>query len=323
MSFQLPDFQSVGVSIPNEIQTRLYGEWTGVLHDAIRGTNCVLSGGACTSNSNMTVAVAKGAANTGGSLKGWAAQNVTIGTADALNPRVDIIVVDSTGALQVRAGTAAPSPVPPVRTSNDVALQSVFVGAGVTSITAGALSPDLRQFRSGLLSIGKVASAVTHNTDNAAFDYYTLTVPDGLFATAGRRIRVVGDGDCLINSGTMTWTVEFLFGGSTLWKGTTNTLTNDANRRGWGFDVKLMATSSTSQRMNGHFFLQNPYVAVAAPTTGTYGQITNVANGANPIGGVTTVDADAANRDFVVRITMAVSNANNEIVLRQLSAVLE
>src|SRR3972149_1851736 len=103
----------------NDLQSILFQEYLEVLVAGIDGMNCVLSGLVVTGGADMTPAVAKGSGPSKGGVFAVAAAGVTIGTADATNPRLDLIVVTSAGALAVRAGTAAASPKPPARTAND------------------------------------------------------------------------------------------------------------------------------------------------------------------------------------------------------------
>src|SRR6186713_1921520 len=104
----------------NDIQSILFQEDIDVLVAGLQGIDCVLSGLAMTGGSDMTPDVAKGAVLTNGVLKAVAAASVTVGAADGSNPRIDLVVVTSSGALAVRAGTAASAPKPPARTANDV-----------------------------------------------------------------------------------------------------------------------------------------------------------------------------------------------------------
>ena len=78
---------------------------------------------------------------------------LTITTANASNPRIDLICITVsdayyTGALNqvafnVVAGTPSGSPVAPSTPANSIALAQVAVGAGVTTITSGNIT-DVR-----------------------------------------------------------------------------------------------------------------------------------------------------------------------------------
>src|SRR3990172_5434245 len=101
MSWTLPDFGEGD----NDIQSILFREYLEGLVEGISGLNCVLSGLVVTGGVDMTPAVAKGAVLSNGTMFAVAAADVTIGTADATNPRIDLIVVNNAGALAVRTGT--------------------------------------------------------------------------------------------------------------------------------------------------------------------------------------------------------------------------
>lgn len=114
------------------------------------GQNAVISGLAVTERSegaNMSVDVAAGNYRAGGTkvTKG-SKTNVSIDTADAINPRKDIIVADSAGNITAVAGTpeaADPSnltgpetlaPKPEDIPSDKIILAEIWVGAGITAI---------------------------------------------------------------------------------------------------------------------------------------------------------------------------------------------
>jgi hypothetical protein len=134
----------------NDIQSIAFQEHFDVLVAGLAGTDCVLEGCAVTGGADMTPAVAAGTIISNGVRYIVAGADVTIGTANATNPRLDLIVVTSSGALAVRAGTAAAAPKPPARTANDVALAMVFVPANDTTIGSGAIT-DMRAMRPDLL----------------------------------------------------------------------------------------------------------------------------------------------------------------------------
>lgn len=104
-------------------------------HGVIQGCAVTAQG-----SPNMTVAVAIGTIQVSGRFcREVAAGNVTIGAANATNPRFDLIVADKTGAKQCRAGTAAANPVFPTLTAGDVLLAAVYVPANDTAIDANQI----------------------------------------------------------------------------------------------------------------------------------------------------------------------------------------
>lgn len=118
----------------NDLQSILFQESLDVLVAGLSGVDCVVSGCAVTGGADMTPAVASGVVISNGVWFSVTGADVTISTADATNPRLDLIVVNSSGALAVRAGTPAAAPKPPARTANDVVLALVYVPASDTTI---------------------------------------------------------------------------------------------------------------------------------------------------------------------------------------------
>ncbi len=103
----------------------------------------VVSGCAVTAQAtpDMTLAVASGTIrNADGTTASVSAANVTITAADATNPRFDLVVASSAGALSVTAGTAAAAPVYPAIPANSIVLAAVYVPAGDTAIESNQIT---------------------------------------------------------------------------------------------------------------------------------------------------------------------------------------
>lgn len=285
------------------------------------GDACVLAGCAVTVSSGMTLAVAKGAVMSGGTLRAVAAANVVIGAAHASYWRVDLVVVDAAGALAVRAGTAAVQPRPPARTAGDVVLAFVFVAAGVAALINADLA-DMRPTRTiGPICLNKVTTAVTVNNTAAATALYSLTVPDGLLTT-GRQLLLRLGGNYLSNSGTPTWTWQVRIGGGGSWQDVTAATAADADRGAWDIDLVITAAAASTQRINGHLRFQTP-AAKTAPNTGI-GDIGVTTNIAAPIRGTGAINLDGAGNQVVdVRVTMSVANAAVETVMDHAYAWLQ
>lgn len=323
MPWSIPD-KGEGQS---DLQSVLFQEYMDALVAGIRGIDCVLAGCACTAQGSpdMTVAVAKGAVLTNGVLKPITAGNVTITTADATNPRLDLIVADSSGAKQVRAGTAAANPKPPARTANDVLLAVVYVPASDTTI-ATAQIVDLRVLvDSGPVTIDKRTTAVTQASSSGKVAYYTLVIPNGLFL-AGKTLRISCGGNMLQNSGTATWTLSIEFGGTTMFADVTAASANDADRRAWSIDFVIQAQANNDQALVGTVRMQTSAAAVTAPTSGIAGEIGGTTGATasiiSPIAGSAAVDCDAADRTLTINWTMSVNNAGCETVMEYCTAEL-
>lgn len=296
----------------SNIQSILFQEYLEVLVAGIQGIDCVLSGCAITGGADMTPAVAKGAVLSNGVLKPVTAGDVTISAADATNPRIDLIVVDSSGNKQVRTGTAAANPKPPARTANDVVIGAVYVPANDTAIATSQVT-DLRVFRTqGPVLIAKSTTPAGTNTTAAAVTVVTVTIPNGLFL-AGKLLRLKAWGNYQANNTTPTFTLTISYGGTNFFVDVTAAATNDADRGAWDLEANLIAVGNAAQSLGGRISFQSPG-AKNAPGTGVAGDMATVADVNTPFNfNGATVDSDAADRAFVVQWTMSVSNVNNEI----------
>lgn len=319
MSWTIPD-KGEG---DNDHQSVLFQEYLDALVAGINGIDCVLSGCGITGGADMTPAVAKGAVLSNGVLFPVTAGDVTIGAADATNPRIDLIVVNSSGAKAVRAGTAAAFPKPPARTANDVVLGAVYVPANDTSIETTKIT-DMRVMRSqGPIVIHRQSTAVVVNNTTAATHYLNnsgsgLTIPNGLFL-AGRQLRVRLWGNWLINSGTPTLTFVVSYGGTTMFQDATiASVATATNRAAWVADFIINAQANDDQALGGSIWLQPIDAARVAATTGIGdAAFANASNrlGTVPFSGAAAVDSDAADRVLAFTVAFNVANAANEHVV--------
>jgi hypothetical protein len=300
----------------NNLQTILFKEYLDVLVAGINGVDCVVSGCAVTGGADMTPAVAKGAVLSNGVLLPVTAGDVTIGAADATNPRLDLIVVNSSGTKAVRAGTPAASPKPPVKSANDVVLYAVYVPATDTSIETTKCQ-DLRMLRDRDIVIHKVTTARTINTSAVANSIWATppVIPSGLFL-AGKILRVRAGGNMLFNSGVGTLRLEILYGGTTMYSFISAASVADADRAAWILDFDLVAQGNSDQSLFGSFQLTDIVAARPTPTAGIGSWQLNTATAESPpaIAGAAAVDSDAADRTLDVRFTFSVSNAAVEFV---------
>lgn len=286
-----------------------------------RGMNdCVLSGCVVSpqGSPDMTLAVTKGAVMSNGVLKPVTAGNVTITAAHATLPRLDMVVVDSAGAKQVRAGTPASIPDVAALQANDVCLAYVYVKQTDTAISSSEMLDGRVLSTNGSVTIGKITSPVTFNNTSAAQTYISLTIPAGLFA-AGKVIRVSSGGNMLMNSGAPTVTLRISYGATLMHQSTTAAMTSDADRLAWRLDFELTAQAINDQALDG-IFCTSPVGAKTAPTAGL-GNIA-VAGVASPVWGSAAVDSDAADRILLVQFTMSVQNALDEIVMERATGEL-
>lgn len=324
MAFTIPD-KGEG---DNDIQSVLFQEYLDVLVAGLAGIDCVLSGLAVTGGADMTPAVAKGAVLSNKILYAVAAADVTITSADATNPRIDLIVVTSAGALAVRAGTPAAAPKPPARTANDVVIAAVYVPATDTAIATTQIT-DLRITPSMPQIIARTTTALVVNNNAAIATYFTVTLPSGLFL-AGRVLRVRCGGTYLFNAATQpTPVLTISFGGSNMWVDTGLLSTADADRGAWRLDFDLIAQANNDQELIGIGIMTNTLTAAhVPPTTGQAGNLVGSLAVANrpvsfEMAAALAIDCDAGDRALLVRWTMGGSaSASNEMTLEFATAEL-
>lgn len=144
------------------------------------GTGVVGSGCAVTPNSsgvNLNVNVAAGTiAVAGVQAAVAAATNVTVGAANATNPRIDLVVSSSSGVISVTAGTAAAVPCMPNVPASSVALAEVYVPAAATSITAN----NIRDCRVPIATSAGVLAVIEYanGTDTATYTTTSAALVD-------------------------------------------------------------------------------------------------------------------------------------------------
>lgn len=296
-------------------QSWCFQEDLEILVAGIGGQDCVLDGCAITGGADMTPAVAKGAVLSNGTLFPVTAGDVTITTADSTNPRIDLIVVNSSGAKAVRTGTAAASPKPAARSANDVVLGMVYVPAGDTAIATTQIVDKRMVRRLGPILIGQVSTAVTFSGTAAVQTVATTTLPSGLFA-AGRRVRVSCYGYHQTTSTSQDITLTITYGGTTLYAGTMPSLGVDAERVPWSLVFVLTAVSLTSQVLNGQWRRSGEDLN---PTTGDGGpgleSSASAVSVSATLRGTATVDSDAADRTLNVQLNHSSNNANASTTL--------
>lgn len=176
MTFDLPNYADT--AFPE--QSRLYSSDLAILSQGYSLTG-VKTGCAVTAQGspNMTVAVAAGTIYWLFAEVAVTAGNVTITAANATNPRIDLVVVNSSGVKSVVAGTPAVVPTQPALPALSVALAQVFVPANDTTISTAQIK-DRRMtlmvpsVAGGTVIVRKtasetVASSTTLQDDNHLF----------------------------------------------------------------------------------------------------------------------------------------------------------
>lgn len=110
-----------------------------ILVAALNG-NGVISGCAVTTSTLLSVTVAAGTVQVNNTQATVTGGDVTCGTADATNPRIDLVAVNSSGTKSIVAGTAAATAVMPAIPANSVILAALYIPALLTTIVAGDIT---------------------------------------------------------------------------------------------------------------------------------------------------------------------------------------
>lgn len=313
MAFTVP---SVGTktsdqqSVVNEVDTN-------VIQAGVSGLDCVLSGCAVTGSGTTSVAVAKGAVLTNGVMYAIAA-NGTFGTwtADATNPRIDLVVINSSGTLTRRAGTAAASPVMPALTANDVLLASVWIPANESPIAiVSADITDKRMFRDvGAITVAKKTSATATNSTTSAITAWTNTIPNAIGATVGKILRCRIGGNILCNSGTPTIRVAILWGSTAMYSAISASAGTDPDRKAWMLDFDILFQGTSDQALVGTMSCTQ-VAAATSPTTGI-GPGWGTGEAVWPLAGAGTADfSGTSDQTLNIEFTFNVNNANVELVV--------
>lgn len=139
MTWTVPDQGEPANDLQSELfQSSLDGLVAGFARTGVI-TGCAVAQRAA--GADMSVDVAAGTITLAGAQASVTAGNVSIGAADATNPRLDLIVVNGSGTKSVIAGTAAAAPKEAtLDTTTYVVLAQVYVPATATTITTARIT---------------------------------------------------------------------------------------------------------------------------------------------------------------------------------------
>lgn len=157
-------------------QSRIFSTDIDILVAGIGGSG-VVSGCAVTAQGSpdMTLAVASGSVIIAGTTATVTGANVTITTANATNPRIDLVVVDNSGALSVTAGTAAVNPAVPAIPASSIVLAMVYVPAGDTAIQTNQITDKRITVPGGGTGDWVKLSQITTSASQASADFTSIS----------------------------------------------------------------------------------------------------------------------------------------------------
>ena len=164
--------------------------------------------------------------------------------------------------------------------------------------------PNITAVTNNHVIVNKNRNLLVENTTSET-DLWTYLVPGNQLGTLNAlHIRLIGS---LFNNsgGTVTFTLRWKFGATTLFSDTYPTLAASATRRPLDYDFILAANNSVSAQVSGGYMMLS--VATAA-TTGTGDIATDEQQGIAPIECATSsVDSTS---DQTVKLTLQMSSAS-------------
>lgn len=158
---------------------------------------------------NLTVTTGAGVVHlSDGTRKEMSATNITLNNADGTNPRIDLVYIDSTGAVAKVTGTASATPVVPALPTGGISVCNVTIAAGASTGTVNrvrTIAPNLANY--GVVNVkdfGAVGDGAHDDTAaiQAAIDYAstnaeTVYIPCGKYkitSTIYVKTNIIGGG---------------------------------------------------------------------------------------------------------------------------------
>ena len=281
----------------------------------------VISGCAVTAQGSpdMTCAVAVGVVRIGGTWAAVTAGNVTITTADATNPRYDLVVVSNAGTKSVTAGTAAATPVFPSIPASSIVLAAVYVPASDTTIATNQIT-DKRVLVSPIGVMNQSMTQAGPDNTTSETTLYSFSVPaNALGATGALRCKIYGQ--FRPNTAAATFTIRVKFGATTMWADVTASRAIDTDIAAFEIEFVLANTATNAQRLGGYCHLGQTIAATngfgdMSLADGAAGNLSN----STPFYGTAAIDTTAA-ATLDVTAQLSAAGASNQC-LKQM-AILE
>jgi hypothetical protein len=156
----------------------------------------VVSGCAVTAQGtpDQTVVVASGEVCINGTYYSVSANpSLSVGTGSSAGPRFDLVVVNSSGALAVRTGTASANPVFPSLSAGDVILAAVYRTSGTSGTVGSSQIIDKRVTTPS--NVARTGAGTPGNSLGSVGDLYVNTTTT----------TMTGQSQLWVKTGASTW----------------------------------------------------------------------------------------------------------------------
>jgi hypothetical protein len=225
-----------------------------------------------------------------------AAANQALTTADATNPRIDLVVITSAGAVAIRTGTAAALPIAPDMTALDILLAVVYIPATATTLAAGNLRDKRITIEPhGLVYLANPTANTTTTTTNTTVAA-GLTVPAN-YLVAGNHFRIRAHAVYTSVAAPGNLTVRCLYGATVLATSGAVALTASQTAKGILVELDISVISTTAMEAQGALDINTGAVTAARWDMGSAVATRNVANVT-----VDTTTAKALTLDFTLSV---------------------
>jgi hypothetical protein len=266
----------------------------------------VVSGCAVTASAvaDQNVEIASGEVLSNGTYFPVTGTTLTLGLGDTTSPRFDLVVVNSSGTVVKRAGTAGSNPTFPVLTAGDVLLAAVYRAAGTADVVTSTRIIDksitqpsnTKRTGSGTPSnsVGAIGdtyvnTAISSNSGQSQVWFKTAaalwenlaeyTVPETALNTANTLVRRDGSGNFAagtITASTVIANVTGTLTGNVIGNLTGNVTGNVSGTAGsWASarTINLGGVASGSVSIDGSANVTLSVTGVTTATTATYSTI--------------------------------------------------
>lgn len=199
---------------------------------------------------NMSVDVQAGTVIIGGELTTVSLTNLVIAAADAANPRIDLVMVNTSGVPSVITGTPAATPLSPAWNAGEILVGTVYVAALDTAINDTDIALT-RQLFSGTtrkrFELLVDSTNQPNNSDNSSL-CSLFALPAGTFTT---HMEIWAQADAEGNGGGISGWVLIHLNDQNRTNTTSLTITNNPNSGSLEINSSITLCSITEDQSTG------------------------------------------------------------------------